>query len=345
MGRRPRDRAACTVVAPRGPPYGPAVNAGQLLLAGVVGAVVARAQLLVWLAQVADHRAAPAGRWTEVTGARVHHRRVGSGPAVLFLHGFAGDGRTFERVVASASARYECVVVDRPGHGRSTRGRRVVSGAPSVQAAQLDELMVSVGHDRYLVVCHSWGCYVGLALAQLRPNAVTGLVLVNCVAFGDERASTGLQLRTLTLLPVVGPVLWRTIAASSTHSFAVALGSLFAPEAVDERFVADVTPSAFLHPGHVRAATHDFRAAAAEVHGLASGYDHIDAPAVLLAGDHDAAAPVEVHAAPLHALLRRSRLQVEPGAGHMLPVTRPEVVLLALDEVAAAIGAEEADDG
>ena len=335
---------ARTVPAGRGLSYGPAVNAGRLLLIVTVVAVLVRAQLLVSLAHTADRRATPASRWSDVTGARVHHRRVGSGPAVLFVHGFAGDGRTFDRVVAAASARYECVVVDRPGHGRSTRGRRVASGAPSVQAAQLDELMVSAGHDRYLVVCHSWGCYVGLALALLRPRAVAGLVLVNCVAFSDGRASTGVQPRTLTLVPVVGPVLWRTVAAASTRSFAVALGSLFRPEAVDERFVDEVTPSVFLHSGHVRAATHDFTAAAAEVPLLASSYERIVAPVVLLAGDGDAAAPAELHAGPLHERLPRSRLHVEPAAGHMLPVTRPEAALAALDEVAAAARAAEAGD-
>jgi pimeloyl-ACP methyl ester carboxylesterase len=321
------------------------MNPGQVLLVGVVGAWVARAQLLVWLAQTADRQVAPSERWSEVTGARVHHRRTGDGPPVLFVHGFAGDGRTFARVVASASARYECIVVDRPGHGRSTRGRTVAAAAPTVQAAQLDEVMAWLGHDRYLVVCHSWGCYVGLALARTRPSAVAGLVLVNCVAFNDGRGSTRVQPRALTLLPVVGPALWRTIASASTRSFAVALGLLFRPEPVDERFVADVTPSVFLHPGHVRSMTQDFKAAAAEVPRLAGGYGGIVAPVVLLAGDQDAAAPVELQARPLHELLPQSRLHVEPGAGHMLPVTRPEAVLAALDEVAAAARAGEVDDG
>jgi pimeloyl-ACP methyl ester carboxylesterase len=331
--------------SPLGHPYGRPVSAGTVLITGIAGAFVARAQLVAWLAETADRRESPAGSWVEVTGARVHHRRSGKGPAVLFVHGFAGDGRTFDRVAALASSRYDCVVVDRPGHGRSTRSPRLAAGAPTTQAAQLDELMSMLGLDRYLVVCHSWGSYIGLALALLRPRAVTGLVLAGCVAYAAGGRRVGLQPRALTLVPLVGPPLWRCVAVPCTGSFTIAISALFAPEAVDDDFVVASTPSVFLHAGHVRAATQDFVAAAREVPKLAAGYGRIDVPVVLLGGEHDLAAPVSVHAGPLQGVLRQARLRVEAGAGHMLPVTRPEVVVAAIDEVMADGANSEAYGG
>jgi pimeloyl-ACP methyl ester carboxylesterase len=322
------------------------VSAGTILITGIAGAFVARAQLVAWLAETADRRESQPGSWVEVTGARVHHRRSGSGPAVLFIHGFAGDGRTFDRVAALAAPRYECVVVDRPGHGRSTRGPRLESAAPMTQAAQHDEVMSELGLDRYVVVCHSWGCYVGLALALLRPHAVTGLVLAGCVAYAAGGRRVGLQPRALSLVPVVGPTLWRSVAVPCTGSFTVAMSALFAPEPVDEAFVVASTPSVFLNAEHVRAATQDFMAAAREVPKLAAEYRRIDVPVVLVSGDQDAAAPVAAHAARLHGVLRRSRLQVETGGGHMLPVTRPEVVVAAIDDViGGGCGTSEASRG
>lgn len=52
----------------------------------------------------------------------LHFERFGSGPPILFLHGFLGSGHDFasEHGVASRLASdYECITVDLPGHGRS----------------------------------------------------------------------------------------------------------------------------------------------------------------------------------------------------------------------------------
>jgi 2-succinyl-6-hydroxy-2,4-cyclohexadiene-1-carboxylate synthase len=40
-------------------------------------------------------------------------------PAVLFLHGFLGDGRDWREVVNLVSADFFCIVIDLPGHGFS----------------------------------------------------------------------------------------------------------------------------------------------------------------------------------------------------------------------------------
>lgn len=317
------------------------MSVGAVVIAGIAGAVVVGAHLVAWLAQVADRRDAPPGSWVEVTGASVHYRRSGAGLPVLFVHGFAGDGRTFDRVVPLAAGEFDCVVIDRPGHGRSLRNRRLAAGAPMVQAAQLDELMTVLGFERYLVVCHSWGCYVGLALALLRPRATAGLVLVGCVAYAEGDTRIGLQPRALSLVPFIGPALWRSVAVPCAGSFVAAMGVLFAPEPVDEPFVAAITPSVFLHAGHVRAATQDFLAAANEVPRLAAAYRRIEAPVVLLTGEHDWVAPASAHAEPLSRVVPRAHLHLEPGAGHMLPITRPELVVAALEELAGEHGRED----
>ena len=314
-------------------------------MTGIAGALLVRAQLVAWLAQTADRREAAVGSCIEVTGAQIHFRRSGTGLPVLFVHGFAGDGRIFDRVVPLAARKFGCVVVDRPGHGRSSRRPGSGGGAPMAQAAQLDELMTVLGCERYYVVCHSWGCYVGLGLALLRPRSIAGLLLVGGVGYAEGGTRIRLQPRALSMLPLIGPALWRTVAVPCTGSFAAAMGVLFAPEPVDEQFVAQVTPTVFLHAGHVRAATQDFLAAAREVPRMAAAYGRIEAPVMLLTGEHDLAAPASTQAVRLCRVLPRAELRLEPGAGHMLPITRPERVVAAIEELAGERDGAETVDG
>ena len=51
---------------------------------------------------------APAEGDARVGEASVHWRRVGSGPAVVFLHGFPLSGRTWDAVVAHLRDRFTC---------------------------------------------------------------------------------------------------------------------------------------------------------------------------------------------------------------------------------------------
>jgi alpha-beta hydrolase superfamily lysophospholipase len=64
----------------------------------------------------------PAGRFVDVPGARLHLVERGSGPAVLLVHGLAGQLKHFTYgIVDQLAAQYRVVAVDRPGSGYSLR--------------------------------------------------------------------------------------------------------------------------------------------------------------------------------------------------------------------------------
>ena len=61
----------------------------------------------------------------DVSGLRIAYDRRGSGPAVLLLHGFVGDGRsTWSPQLEDLSADFTVVAWDAPGAGRSARPAR-----------------------------------------------------------------------------------------------------------------------------------------------------------------------------------------------------------------------------
>ena len=56
----------------------------------------------------------------EVDGLRICYERAGSGPAVILLHGYVGDGRvTWRRQIDMLSEDFTVVAWDAPGAGGS----------------------------------------------------------------------------------------------------------------------------------------------------------------------------------------------------------------------------------
>ncbi|NJL13983.1 MAG: alpha/beta hydrolase [Microscillaceae bacterium] len=104
-----------------------------------------------------------------------------AGPSVVLLHGF-GETRAIWKDFAPALAqRFRVLSLDLPGFGGS---RDFLPNPCTIEAlaarvlALLDHLHLS----QYLLVGHSLGGYVALALAEARPQAVLGLSLFHSTA-------------------------------------------------------------------------------------------------------------------------------------------------------------------
>ena len=87
-------------------------------------------------------RAAP-DRFLDVGAGEVAYRRVGTGPDVLFVHGWPVSGATFRRLLPHLVDHVTCHVIDLPGAGSSrfmadTRSRSIstsrASGASSTSS-------------------------------------------------------------------------------------------------------------------------------------------------------------------------------------------------------------------
>lgn len=111
---------------------------------------------------------------------RLAYDARGDGPVVLFVHALGMDMAFWDEFTASLSSQRRCVLVDLPGHGRSTRARApysVEDVADAVAAALPAHAPGAVD-----VVGASMGGMVALALAQRHPAMVRRLVLVDTTA-------------------------------------------------------------------------------------------------------------------------------------------------------------------
>ena len=97
-------------------------------------------------------------------------------PAV-FLHGGPGAGcEPYHRRFFDPQ-RYRVVLFDQRGAGRSTPHADLTDNTTWDLVADIEQVRVHLGIDRWLVCGGSWGSTLGLAYAQTHPERVSALVL------------------------------------------------------------------------------------------------------------------------------------------------------------------------
>jgi pimeloyl-ACP methyl ester carboxylesterase len=121
---------------------------------------------------------APTEGATRVGEASVHWRRVGSGPAVVLLHGFPLSGRTWDGVVSHLRDRFTCYTPDLIGLGRSHSAAAHDHSSPG-QARALQGLLRQLGVDSYALVGNDTGGWIARELALIDEPRVSRLVLTN----------------------------------------------------------------------------------------------------------------------------------------------------------------------
>ncbi|BBF68128.1 prolyl aminopeptidase [Sphingomonas bisphenolicum] len=100
----------------------------------------------------------------------------GAKPAV-FLHGGPGGGISPDHRRLFDPARYDVLLFDQRGCGRSTPHADLTANTTWDLVADIERLRAMMGVERWLVFGGSWGSTLALAYAQAHVNRVTELVL------------------------------------------------------------------------------------------------------------------------------------------------------------------------
>jgi len=118
----------------------------------------------------------------------------GSGFPLLFIHGFGACGDVFQPLASKLASRYQTIVPDLRGHGRSRR----LPLADSIErlAADVCDLLDLLGVSRTVIIGHAGGTAVAAHLAADQPTRVSGLVLISPPEILPcGRRSLGVRLR------------------------------------------------------------------------------------------------------------------------------------------------------
>ena len=106
----------------------------------------------------------------------LYYQDLGSGPTVLFVHGFSGTHALWESQIAELCSDFRCIALDLRGHGWSDKpaaGYTIERNARDVRAF-IDALRI----ERPAYVGFSMGASIGLGLINLFGNICNRMVLV-----------------------------------------------------------------------------------------------------------------------------------------------------------------------
>ena len=113
---------------------------------------------------------------------RMVYTDVGSGPAVVLIHGNPTSAHLYRHVRRRLAPRYRCIIPNLIGFGRSD-APRTASYRPAAHATRLAALLQSLDRTDITLVLHDWGGPIGLAYALRHPDTVRRLVLTNTWAW------------------------------------------------------------------------------------------------------------------------------------------------------------------
>lgn len=305
----------------------------MLQLAALIGLIAivalgAFAAFVLFTANTArrvDAALPPLGRFVEVGGARIHYLDQGSGPTLLLIHGLGGNMRNFTHsVVDRLSGEYRVVVMDRPGSGESTRDPGACARLGS-QAATVSAFIRALELDRPVLVGHSLGGAVALAVALDYPSQVRGLALIAPLANVQETVPTVFARLSINSRMLRKLAAWTVATPASILRRAQVLETLFGPDPVPSDFATTGGGLLGLRPKSFCAASEDLVALKDQLPALVERFPGLRLPVGILYGKGDRVMDHRLHGIAAASKINGAELELIEG-GHMLPLTAPDRV-------------------
>jgi pimeloyl-ACP methyl ester carboxylesterase len=267
-----------------------------------------------------------AHRYVRARGIRFHVAEAGQGPAVVLLHGWPQHWFEWRRVIGPLAERFRVLCPDLRGFGWSdapAHGYEKEALATDVLA-----LLDAVGVERFRLIGHDWGGWIGFLIALREPERLERLIPLNVAhPFGGPSAARARAMwrfwyQAVIAAPLIGP---RVVAGTSFLARWLGAG----PSAWSEK-ETEVFLGQFREPDRARASALLYRSfLTRELRQLAAGRyrrARLHTPTLLLYGTADRVIrPAHIEGYERHT--EDMTVELVPGRGHFIVDERPELVI------------------
>ena len=308
-----------------------------LTLILIVAVIVAG---LVWFAantaRKVEAAVPPCGKFMEIDGQRLHYVDTkGPGPAIVMIHGLGGTLRNYTyALVDKLSGEFRVIAVDRPGSGYSVRP----DDAPARLGAQADTLakfMRALGLKQPLLVGHSLGGALSLAIALDHPDCAGALALIAPLTHAQDAVPEpfqGLVVNSPMLRKIIA---WTLATPMSIRRAPELLKIVFGPDAVPVDYPTRGGGLLGLRPKSFYNTSSDLVAVNEDLPGMMTRYGGLTIPLGMLYAKGDRILDYRRQGEAMKQKCPALDLVLMDEHGHMLPVTAPDATADLIRRVAA----------
>ena len=266
----------------------------------------------------------------------LRHHSVGSGPALVFVHGALVNANLWRKVVAGLSADFRCVTLDLPFGSHLVPMAPDADLSPPAMADLIADAIAALELDDVTLVGNDTGGGICQLVVTRRPERIGALVLTSCDAF-ENFPPKALQpvMPLLSNATLLRPLLAPTRVGAVQRAFFKTL----AKRPVEAEVLESYVLPAATHAG-VRRDLARFLGGLDKRYTLeaAEQLPAFDRPAVIAWSREDRFFPRE-HAERLAELLPQGRLEWIDDARTFSPEDQPARVAELVAGVSAAVPA------
>jgi len=264
---------------------------------------------------------APAVRTIQLDdGFTLGYRELGTGPAVLLLHGWPTSSWLWRGVMTPIARTHRVIAADLPGFGASDKPVDGRYDFADFERA-IDGLLERLAIDRVAIAGHDLGGPIAMHWALTRPGRVTAIALLNTLLYPEVAPEI---VQFVTMLNTPG----ERERATSPEGLAEIMRLGLAGEAgLPEDVLAEVLAPFATKESRLALARAGIGLSLAGLADIAAGLSSVDVPVRVVYGEQDKVLP---DVAETFARLRRDVPATEvtalPHCGHFLQEDDPDGV-------------------
>jgi pimeloyl-ACP methyl ester carboxylesterase len=135
--------------------------------------------LLSPLAAAQDVRSEVEHVYADNDGTKLHYAKMGSGPLIVFIHGFPDFWFSWRHQMQGLSSDYTVAAMDTRGDNLSDKPAGVENYDMQLLIEDVASVIRSEGQERAIIVGHDWGGGIAWSFAGWRPEMTSHLVIMN----------------------------------------------------------------------------------------------------------------------------------------------------------------------
>lgn len=255
-------------------------------------------------------------------GAELAYKEQGQGQTVILLHGFCGSSAYWNEVLALLPDHIRVIAPDLRGHGESSAPDETYS--MEKLAGDIVQLFGKLDTGKPILLGHSLGGYITLALAEKQPELLKAFGLIHSTGYPDSEDGKAGRLKGI-----------QTIREQGLPTFIEGLiPKLFAPKHLDSM------PEAVQEAKRIGLTTSP-EGAMATLEGMRTRPDRNEVlkqtqlPVLLVAGEHDQIVPAERTFVVSGETVTHRKLD---GVGHMSMMEHPQALADVIVEFVRTVG-------